>query len=109
MTGSDPSLMFRGSSTYSIWVTMVMVLLPGSGVRTKVSEVPPFCNLNTRSTRSFSSKSTVALSKSVLPITAARYSTGVPDGVSAVISATYVVALKDAVKPVASIGKNMSL
>ena len=45
----------------------------------------------------------------VLPITALKYSTGVPNGVSAVISATYVVAFRDAVKPVASIGKNMSL
>ena len=47
--------------------------------------------------------------KSWLPITALRYSTGVPNVVSAVISATYVVALNAAMKPVASIGKNMSL
>ena len=44
-----------------------------------------------------------------MPITALKYSTEVPNGVSAVISATYVVAFRDAVKPVASIGKSMSL
>ena len=36
VTGSDPGLTLRGSSTYWIWVTMVMALLPELGVRTKL-------------------------------------------------------------------------
>ena len=55
VTGSDPGRTFRGSSTYWIWVTMVIVLLPASGTRYRYcSPFSPFGNVNTRSTRSFS-------------------------------------------------------
>ena len=80
---------------------IVMVLVAGSGVRPiYCSSFRPFGNVNTRSMRELSTILMLSKINGVVKaepsITALKYSTGVPNGVSAVISATYVVAFRDA-------------
>ena len=87
------------------------MLLVVSGIegRCCTSSFRPFENLNTRSTSWLLStklnRTAAMLVKAELFITVLRNNTGVPNGVSTVISATYAVAFRDSVMLAGSDGQ----